>query len=157
YVEAGSATVTYTTIAFNAAGAGLYQVNGTVSILGSIVADNARNCTLSGGTFTDGGSNVADANDPNQSCGAGFTYAGPKLGAPAGNGGWAQTDALAAGRAALDRIASGTNGCGTTVTTDQRGSGYARPQTAGGSCDAGAYELQEEPTATATSNPTVTA
>jgi hypothetical protein len=58
---------------------------------------------------------------------------------PAGlvsNGGPTWTIALLSGSPAIDRIPPGTNGCGTTITTDQRG--VARPH--GGGCDIGAYE-----------------
>jgi hypothetical protein len=48
-----------------------------------------------------------------------------------------QTHALQAGSPAIDHIPPGVNGCGTTVSTDQRG--VSRPQ--GSGCDIGAYEL----------------
>ncbi len=60
----------------------------------------------------------------------------PKLTPLAWLGGPTQTHGLLAGSPALDQIPNGTNGCGTTYTTDQRGS--ARPQN--GSCDIGAFE-----------------
>ena len=41
---------------------------------------------------------------------------------------------------ARDRLPHGALGCGTAITTDQRG--VARPQPAGGRCDIGAYERQ---------------
>jgi len=59
---------------------------------------------------------------------------------PAGlkdNGGATQTIALLAGSPGVDAIPSGVNGCGTTITTDQRG--VSRPQ--GSGCDIGAFEL----------------
>jgi hypothetical protein len=40
------------------------------------------------------------------------------------------------GSPAIDAIPLGTSGCGTTITTDQRG--FPRP--IGGRCDIGAYE-----------------
>ena len=46
---------------------------------------------------------------------------------------------LLPGSRAIDAIPWGTNGCGTTVYSDQRG--QARPQPAGGACDIGAYEV----------------
>ncbi|MGB3906748.1 MAG: PEP-CTERM sorting domain-containing protein, partial [Anaerolineae bacterium] len=44
---------------------------------------------------------------------------------------------------ALNRIPHSTNGCGTTINVDERG--VSRPQPPGGSCDVGAFELQQEP------------
>ena len=55
------------------------------------------------------------------------------------NGGPTQTHALLASGPATDRIPSGINGCGTDITTDQRGE--PRPQPQGGNCDIGAYEV----------------
>ena len=54
----------------------------------------------------------------------------------ADNSGDTLTHALQEGSPALDHIALGINGCGTTITTDQRG--ITRPQF--GACDMGAYE-----------------
>jgi uncharacterized repeat protein (TIGR01451 family) len=59
---------------------------------------------------------------------------------PAGlrdNGGLTQTIALQPGSPAIDKIPSAVNGCGTTITADQRG--VSRPQ--GPGCDIGAFEL----------------
>lgn len=53
------------------------------------------------------------------------------------HGGPTLTHALLPGSPAIDRIPSGANGCGTDVTSDQRG--IARPQGLG--CDIGAYEV----------------
>ncbi|MFQ5409443.1 MAG: choice-of-anchor Q domain-containing protein, partial [Anaerolineales bacterium] len=58
------------------------------------------------------------------------------LSALANNGGSTDTHALGSGSPALDQIPNGTNGCGTTYTTDQRS--VARPQNS--SCDVGSYE-----------------
>jgi hypothetical protein len=38
----------------------------------------------------------------------------------------------------MNQIPNGTNGCGTTITTDQRG--WPRPFPPGGKCDVGAFE-----------------
>jgi len=46
------------------------------------------------------------------------------------------TQAPYLGSLALDKIPNGTNGCGTTITTDQRG----KPRPQNGACDIGAFE-----------------
>lgn len=56
-------------------------------------------------------------------------------------GGGIPTHRLQSGSPALDQIAIGTIGCGTTVATDERG--VDRPQPAGESCDVGAFELRQ--------------
>jgi hypothetical protein len=58
----------------------------------------------------------------------------------ADHGGPTLTHALVPGSPAIDAIPRGTNGCGTTIISDQRE--RARPQPAGGSCDIGAYEVE---------------
>ncbi len=65
-----------------------------------------------------------------------ITNTNPLLGPLANNGGPTQTMTLFVGSAAMNRIPNGTNGCGTTIMTDQRG--ILRPQ--GAACDIGAYE-----------------
>jgi len=60
----------------------------------------------------------------------------PNLGPLANNGGSTLTHALLPGSPAIDQIPVGTNGCGTFITTDQRGT----PRPIGLRCDIGAYE-----------------
>ncbi len=60
----------------------------------------------------------------------------PLLGDLQNNGGPTKTHALLSTSPAIDQIPSGTSGCGTDITTDQRG--YTRP--AGTHCDIGAFE-----------------
>jgi uncharacterized repeat protein (TIGR01451 family) len=64
-------------------------------------------------------------------------YGDPVLGSLADNGGPTPTMALLSGSPAIDAIPPAVNGCGTTITTDQRG--VSRPQ--GPGCDIGAFEL----------------
>jgi len=64
----------------------------------------------------------------------------PRLGPLQDNGGATFTHALLPGSPALDAILWGTNGCGTTLVSDQRW--QARPQAIGGACDIGAYEVE---------------
>ncbi len=61
----------------------------------------------------------------------------------ADNGGPTQTIALQAGSRAIDRIPSGTNGCGEAIQTDQRGVARIAVDWGGdGTCDTGAFELE---------------
>jgi hypothetical protein len=61
------------------------------------------------------------------------------------NSGPTWTHALQLGSPAIDLIPVGTNGCGSTLTTDQRG--ISRPQDGDGNglalCDIGAFEKTE--------------
>jgi choice-of-anchor C domain-containing protein len=145
----GKLTISDTTIALNTSpagsGGGIFsQFNPPVLVGASIIAANVGdNCLLDGPSqLTDAGYNDDDA----ATCG--FSTANHSLPNtdplldPAGlqeNGGPNQTIALQAGSPAIDAIPPGANGCGTTVTQDQRG--ISRPQGAG--CDIGAFEVQE--------------
>jgi hypothetical protein len=100
------------------------------------------NCSIAGGgLISDGGYNIEDGT----SCGFStathsLSNTNPMLD-PAGlqdNGGPTATIALLTGSPAIDAIPTGANGCGTTLTTDQRG--ITRPQGAG--CDIGAFEVE---------------
>ena len=62
----------------------------------------------------------------------------PLLDALADNGGVTQTHALLPGSPAIDQIPEGANGCGDSLTEDQRG--VSRPSPTQGACDIGAYE-----------------
>jgi predicted outer membrane repeat protein len=144
YVEGGSANVAHCTLSGNSAtsGGGIYN-GGSVTLKNTIVANSTGgNCS---GTITNGGYNLVwgDTSCPG-------TNADPKLLALANNGGPTQTFALNTGSAASEQIPSGTNGCGTTYTTDQRG--YVRPGTKNDQinkkCEIGAWEAQiSDPTA----------
>jgi hypothetical protein len=135
-------TLAYDTISGNAAsgsGGGIFITGSIPAVLGStIVAGQTAgdNCS---GPVSDGGYNLDDG----MSCG--FSSANTSLSNtdplldPAGlqnNSGPTSTIALEPGSPAIDTIPSGANGCGTTVTTDQRG--VKRPQ--GRACDGGAFE-----------------
>ncbi len=152
-------TIANSTISGNSAGrngGGIENIDGTsFTLRNSIVAlqTAGADCfnfraTISGGYNIESGT----------SCG--FTGPGDlqnqnaaalALGALASNGGPTQTRALGFGSVALDRIPVGAleaNGCGVTVTTDQRGLPRAAGAGAGGSaCDVGAYEAQTPPLA----------
>ena len=142
YNQNGAVTVSYSTFSGNSAyggGSGIANNGVTVTLISSILADSTGAAECSG-TVTDGGYNLAD----DASCS--FTATGSansvsaaslELGALASNGGPTKTIALGTGSVAIDAIPNGTNGCGTTIITDQRG--ITRPQ--GPECDIGAYEL----------------
>lgn len=132
--------VTFSTFSGNSAtsatgypGGGAILNQNSATLRNTLVANSPSggNCSdsLAFGTrpFTDGGYNLQYGGSKENSCGATIPTADPKLLALANNGGPTQTMALDNGSAALEQIASGTNGCGTTYATDQRG--YVRPGT----------------------------
>ena len=134
-----NSTVTGNTAAVGRAGAGFGGTGATVR--SSIIAGNGLggNCA---GPLTDSGYNIED--DTDALCGfsaANHSLSGtnPLLDAAGlkDNGGPTKTIALQSGSPAIDAIPSGVNGCGTTITNDQRG--VSRPQ--GSGCDIGAFEL----------------
>ncbi len=90
----------------------------TGSTIGHNVVESLSGCTLSGTTTGN------------------ITGVAMTVGALMGNGGLTETQSPSG--VATDIIASGVDGCGTTVSTDQRSTGFARPQ--GTDCDAGAFE-----------------
>ena len=95
-------------------------------------------------TFASGGHNVMGDGNAAAAFDKGGDQrgvSGPLLGSLADNGGPTRTHALLAGSPAIDAVPSGTNGCGTVVTADQRG--VQRPQ--GGACDAGSFEKEQVP------------
>jgi len=111
-----------------------------VYLFNSIVAGGtATNCVFGGG-----GTSVITATyslDTDGTCvSAGvdgnITASDPQIEALQDNGGDTWTHALQSDSPALDQIPYGTNGCGTTYVTDQRGE--ERPF--GTNCDMGAYE-----------------
>lgn len=149
YNNSGSLTVDASTISDNSAGVAgggdLHDLAFATLENTIVAAEGSNNCsTFNGfGSISDGGYNIDDGT----SCG--FSSANHSLSNtdplfdPVGlkdNGGPTQTIALQPGSPAIDAIATGVNGCGTTITTDQRG--VSRPQGAG--CDIGAFELVQQ-------------
>ncbi len=154
--EGGSVTLTSSTLSGNSvseptgsllppvAGIGNFLFGGT---LGPLTIENGLIAGQSGGPNCYGLAFSSDAGynlDDGTSCG--FSSANhslsntdPRLdpGGLQNNGGPTQTIALQPGSPAIDAIPPAVNGCGTTITTDQRG--VNRPQ--GSGCDIGAFEL----------------
>jgi predicted outer membrane repeat protein len=137
----GWATLTHSTVTANTGSGAAGILNyGTVTLNSSILAGNTgpdilhwgyaastASFSLIGTTSTDGSSLAGSDN---------LVDVAPLLNPLASNGGPTQTHALQSGSLAIDYVPAGTNGCGTTMTTDQRG--VSRPQ--GSACDIGALE-----------------
>jgi uncharacterized repeat protein (TIGR01451 family)/CSLREA domain-containing protein len=145
----GSLTVIHSTLSGNGAtssGAGIDNVPGgaTATLRNTIIAGGAKNCY---GTIADGGNNVDDGTSCGLSTANGSKpNTNPRLSTTGLqiNGGTTTTIALQTSSAAVNIVPLGscTDQSGAALTTDQRGAG--RPY--GPACDAGAYELQEDPT-----------
>ncbi|MEO8457360.1 MAG: choice-of-anchor Q domain-containing protein [Chloroflexota bacterium] len=150
YQASGSAgetlTVTNTLVANGASGANCYVAPSNVAPISStgynLSSDGTCSPYFSQGTDLNGGS--------------------PSLGPLTNNGGPTLTRMPQPLSDAIDNIPPGTNGCGTTIATDQRD--YPRP--AGSACDIGSVETGSSlvgtpthtpsPTHTASPSPTVT-
>jgi hypothetical protein len=143
----GTLTLTNSTVSGNAAtaylayGGGLYNDEGTLTLTSSIVAQNPAggDCRNSYGSITSTGYNLDSDGSCQLTAPTDQPSTDPRLGPLQDNGGPTLTHALLPGSPAIDAIPWGTNGCGTTVFSDQRW--RARPQPAGGACDIGAYEV----------------
>jgi CSLREA domain-containing protein len=143
----GALTVTNSTFSGNSAdisGGGIFNGSGeTATLRNTIVANSPSGGNCSNlGTLTDGGYNIDDGT----SCG--FSQANNSMPSedplldPDGlqnNGGPTKTIALMNGSPAINAIPQGTNGCGTDITTDQRG--VSRPK--GSGCEVGAFEKKQ--------------
>ncbi len=124
-------------------GSSIASSSGTATLVNTILANSASDNNCKGEVIVDGGYNIDDG----RSCGFSeanhsLTRTDPDLASRlVDNGGPTKTLALLRGSPALNAIPDGKNGCGTRVTTDQRG--IVRPQ--GSGCDIGAFELKAEP------------
>ncbi len=147
------ANFNYSTIANNRAnndntgatdnGGGLARLSGTLNLKNSIVADNSVG-TGSTGPDISGAVVSGDYNHIEDLTGATITgtttnntTGAPLIGLLANNGGPTLTHLPGAGSPVLNAIPSGTNDCGTTITTDQRLG--TRPS--GGACEKGSVEV----------------
>ena len=143
------ALLTNATLSGNSAmsGGGVYEYGTTpthtITLKNTIVAGgpSGANCTdaaTSFGFITSAGYNLSDEG----TCAPHFNHPGdvnhqnPNLGPPANNGGPTFTQLPNLPSMAIDAIPNGTNGCGTTVTADQRGA----PRPINGKCDIGVVE-----------------
>jgi CSLREA domain-containing protein len=138
--QQGPLTIVNSTISGNSAPIGGGICCGSMELRNTIVAGQINGGDCAFVMIFDGGYNL----DDDGTCGLStFNNSLPNtdpLLDPAGledNGGPTQTIALEPGSPAIDAIPPGVNGCGTTITTDQRGT--SRPQ--GSGCDIGAFEL----------------
>ncbi|HTU45069.1 MAG TPA: choice-of-anchor Q domain-containing protein [Bryobacteraceae bacterium] len=151
YNLGGAAIITNSTFSGNTAPPSegtIYNNGGTVTLEDTILAASGSGGNCAGGV-SDKGYNLSD----DSSCG--FTATGSQnsvtnlnLGSLADNGGSTQTIAPGAGSPAIGAIPAGTNGCATTITTDQRGT--ARPGDTNGNCSIGACESVSPVAATIT-------
>jgi CSLREA domain-containing protein len=126
-------------------GGGIYSGGGTVTVTGSILADNdnspdpgTRDCS---GTFTSGGSNVVRVNNgcaaawgPSDTTGTSAAPLNAGLLLVGNNGGPTRTVVISDTSPAIDHLPAGDGACASA--SDQRGV----PRTEGTGCDAGAYE-----------------
>jgi hypothetical protein len=126
--------------AMRVAGGGIWN-EGTLTLTQSIVASNprGRDCHHASGTVTSTGYNLDSDGSCRLTDSTDLPDTNPQLGPLRDNGGPTLTHALLPGSPAIDAIPWGTNGCGTTLISDQHG--RARPQPAGGACDIGASEV----------------
>jgi hypothetical protein len=121
---------------------GVRTSGGMTTIRNTIVANSTSgsNCASTFGVITDGGYNLSADSSCNFTATTSLANTAALLD-PAGlknNGGSTLTILPLATSPAVNAIPYGVNGCGTTVTDDQRG--VARPQQ--GACDIGATERQ---------------
>ncbi|UCC59494.1 MAG: sortase [Dehalococcoidia bacterium] len=137
YVGTTIASITSSTITNNTgsgSGQGISNNGGTVTVRNSIIAghpgDNDCLDVTSDGYNLEGGTSCNFTGTGDQQ------NTDPLLDPLADNGGPTQTHALQATSPAIDTIPYTINGCGTTITSDQRGI----PRPANGACDIGAYE-----------------
>jgi uncharacterized repeat protein (TIGR02543 family) len=151
YNSGGAVIIANSTFYGNTASSGgaIYNSSGTVTLENTILAGSGSGGNCAGIGVIDHGYNLAD----DSSCK--FTATGSQngvtnltLGSLANNGGWTQTIAPGAGSPAIGAIPAGTNGCATTITTDQTGA--ARPGDTNGDCSIGAYESVSPVAATIT-------
>ena len=136
-----SATISHTTFANNTAGlfaSAWRNLGGPVVVGNSIIqAIGTNSCSVTTSNGYNIGSMGGDACGLSLTATTDLTSTNSLLGPLQDNGAGLPTHLPQAGSPAINRIPAGTNGCGTTVTADQRG--IARPQAS--ACDVGALEV----------------
>jgi N-acetylneuraminic acid mutarotase len=161
--SAATCVIDFTTVANNHAdptsgdGGGIFQdatAGGATFVSNSISADNTASIDVDINDLTQS-RDYNHFENPNPTfvpAAHDILNSDPGLGILANNGGPTQTHLPSLGSVVLNTIPNGTNGCGSPVIDDQRGS--IRPFGGGGACDKGSVELQPSgPTATATVTP----
>ena len=135
-------SLSYSTVANNTSiNTAAVENRGSLTLASSLIADNSTDCFYTIAP-TDSGYNLVEAVGGN-SCGLSHGVNGnivgvdPALAPLATIGGSTATHLLALNSAALDQIPLNSNGCGSTVTSDQPGG--TRP--GGVACDIGAVEV----------------
>ena len=165
YAHNGTAAIHYLTITDNhigsgstsGSGGGVYIRNGPYNsfTLGAVIIANnsdtngsSPDCFGTSSLFSDDYNIIGDSTGCSSSWQTNDLLdaeAVPlNLGLLSDNQGFTQTHALLPDSVAIDRIASGATGCGSTYTSDQRG--FKRPVDGNHDssflCDIGSYELQ---------------
>lgn len=146
-----AANLVYATLALNTAtsgGGGIHTAtsggNSSVTLAATIISNGlgaGPDCARPSGTIISTGYNLAGDGSCFLTQGSDQPQADAKLQTLALNApGHTATHALGLGSAALNRVHAGAAGCGSAITTDQRGA--PRPAPAGGLCDVGAFEAQ---------------
>ncbi|HEX7615083.1 MAG TPA: putative Ig domain-containing protein [Thermoanaerobaculia bacterium] len=141
YPASGPLTVTSSTFAGNGANGAIATETGVATTLRNTILTGSAGTNCGGsGAATDGGFNISG----DASCGftpstGSLSSTDPQLdpGGLSSAGGPTQVVVPLPGSPAVDAIAPGVNGCGTTLTTDQRGA----PRPTGAGCDIGAVEF----------------
>jgi hypothetical protein len=124
--NAGTMTLINSTVSGNTAGLGGGGIGnlGTLTLTNSIVASNAigRDCYHNDfwSSIISQGSNLDSDGSCQLTAPTDLPGTDPQLGPLQDNGGPTFTQALLPGSPAIDTIPWGTNGCGTTVISDQR-------------------------------------
>ena len=134
----GDANISFSTIVSNTGAHGL-KSGGSLTLTNSVIAYHSLDCDAA--IAVDGGYNLSSDNSCGLTAGTSITNTDPLLGPLADNFGETQSHLPAQNSPLLNQVPNGVNGCGTTVTTDQR----AISRTDHLPCDIGSVELPQSP------------